>query len=129
MTSPENPDHAAGIGSALVTVAAIGVLLVIVFGVASGGRAALGVGVGVAAAVSNLWVIGRVVRGFLTGGGSKGLWFVVVLVKLSLLFGGLYWLLGTGWVDLMPIIIGYGALPIGIVLAQLRGAQPVGEES
>jgi hypothetical protein len=40
---------------------------------------------------------------------------------------GLWLLVRAGVVDLLPLIIGYGALPLGIFAAQVGGTSPIHE--
>lgn len=51
-------------------------------------------------------------------------WGVFALLKILVLFGGIGLLLMRGWVEAIPLVIGYGVLPLGItastVLASLR---------
>ena len=65
-----------------------------------------------------LWTIDRTVRTLLSGV-LQVPWVVVSVVKyLALLFGA-YLLLQRGDVPLLPVVAGYAALPLGIVLGQL----------
>jgi hypothetical protein len=128
-TTTHSADSDAGIGGALWATAAIAAVAVVAGYFVGGPRVALGVGLGGVVAGANLWLIARVVRAFLSPGGSKAPWFALVLLKLTVLVGGAFLLLHTGVIDLMPLIVGYGALPLGIVLAQLRPAGPAGGES
>jgi hypothetical protein len=116
-----------GVERALWAVALMGVSSTVVAGVLGGGSVALSVAVGALAGLGNLWVLARVVRGFI-GGTSKVPWPVVVLVKLVVLYGGLYILVQSGFVAPLPLIFGWGALPLGIVAAQLGARRPVSEK-
>jgi hypothetical protein len=88
---------------------------------------ASGVMLGGLIAFSNLWVHARVVKMYLAGGGR--VWAVVGLIKVSLLFGFIYVLVQRDLVGLVPLIAGYGALPVGILAAHLRPAPaPATEE-
>jgi hypothetical protein len=117
-----------GIGGALRAVVLVGIAASVAAVALVGPRVALGVGIGAAAAAANLWVLTRVVRGFLSG--ANGLpWGVIALVKMTFLFGGLYLLVKSGVAGVMPLVLGFGALPVGIVLSQMWAAPTVGEES
>jgi hypothetical protein len=60
------------------------------------------------------------------GDGKRGgaAWGVFAVLKMFLLFGGIFVLLTKGLVDPMPLVVGYGVLPLGIVasaaVARLR---------
>lgn len=83
------------------------------------GRTALSIALGAALGAGNLWAIARIVRGFLAARGARAPWTLMALVKMSALFGIWMLLLATGFVELMPLVIGFGALPIGIVASEL----------
>lgn len=114
-----------------------------------GARAGLSVAVGGVAAVGNLVVLASLVRGLTTpapeganedeAGGEKAeardpeapkragrrggvAWAVLGVVKITVLFGGLWLLLTRGWVDPIGLVVGYGALPIGIAASTLGRA-------
>lgn len=80
---------------------------------------------GAATGLLNLWVLGRTVRALL-GGGSGGAWLVAAGMKLCVLLGALYLLFDARLIDGLALMVGLGALPIGIVLAQL--APPPSED-
>lgn len=106
---------------------AVGLLACAVGGALFGVRVAAFVMLGASLALSNLWVHARVVKMYLAGGGP--VWAVVGLVKVTLLFGLVYVLVSRGVVELMPLVAGYGALPIGIAVSHLRPAPgPASEE-
>jgi hypothetical protein len=124
MTKPTTaPDSLA---ATLRAVAVVGATATGVAAVVGGGRAMLGVGIGAAVALGNLWLVGRVVRGFISGT-MQAPWGFVAAMKFALLVGGLWLLLRSGVVDLFPLVIGYGALPLGIFASQLGGSSPVRE--
>ena len=49
-------------------------------------------------------------------------WGAFALVKIIVLFGGIWVLLTRGWVDPMPLVVGYGVLPLGITASGLFGS-------
>jgi hypothetical protein len=108
----------------------VGVVGLVAFGVSLGffGLAtAFSVLAGAVLAFSNLWVHTRVVKMYLAGGGR--VWAVVGLIKVTLLFGLIYLLVRREFVSVMPLIAGYGALPLGILASHLRPQPgPVTEE-
>jgi hypothetical protein len=46
-------------------------------------------------------------------------WGAFGLLKIVVLFGGIYVLLTKGLVDPMPLVVGYGVLPLGIAASSL----------
>jgi hypothetical protein len=46
-------------------------------------------------------------------------WGLFGVLKLVVLFGGIYVLLTKGLVDPMPLVVGYGVLPLGIAASSL----------
>jgi hypothetical protein len=95
-----------------------GALLAALF---AGVHAMLGVAVGAGLAAANLWTIGLVMRGYMGQLNPNVPWALVGMLKFILLFAGVYALLKSGVVPAGPLFIGYGALPLGIVGAQLGG--------
>ncbi len=82
------------------------------------GRAASGVLVGGAIAVANLWVFKKLGQAFLSNSGStRALWGVIGAVKFVVLLVGVGLLLRYGVVDAIALIVGYGALPVGITVS------------
>ena len=53
------------------------------------------------------------------GGSGRVLWAVLAVVKMLLLFGGIWLLLTTGKVAPIGLVVGYGVLPLGMVAAAL----------
>jgi hypothetical protein len=116
-------DETGDLAAAAWAIASIGALATLVALLVVGGRAAIGVGVGATLGVVNLWAISRVVRAFVAGSARLS-WATVALVKLTVLFGVVYLLWSSGSVDVVTLFIGYGAVPVGIVAAQLRTSAP-----
>ncbi len=110
---------------ALFWVALVGGLAVLLTTPAQGVGFGLNVAGGAALAWGNLWLTCRVVSAFLQE--RPGPWTAVALVKFSLLIGALYLLFRGGLVQGLPFIVGLGALPVGVALAQFAPAQPVRE--
>lgn len=113
---------------AMWAVALVGVATTVAAAFLGGALAARSVALGAAVAAANLWVITVVVRGMLGGKQSRVPWPLVAVLKMGVLFGGLYLMLEGGWVDLLPLLAGYGALPLGIVAGQAGAPRPVEEE-
>ena len=116
------------VATALWSVAIVGLVLTLlslqVFGVGGVVSTALGG----ALAVLNLWLIARMVRGFL-GGGPGRAWGPIGMIKLAALFIVLGIILKRGFAEVLPLALGYAALPLGIVLAQLKPTSPVSREN
>jgi hypothetical protein len=110
------------LSAAIAAVAMVGIVIGVLAGVLSGSRALLGTGLGSLLATLNLWVIARIGRAFISPRGTRLPWSLIALTKFSVLFGAVYLLVSRGWVDTLPLLIGYAALPVGIVAAQLRSA-------
>lgn len=85
-----------------------------------GGRAGASVAFGGLVALLNLWGISRIVKGILSGEGTGASWGLVALFKILALFGGIFLVLRQGYFDLLPVVIGYGALPLGVVIGSTR---------
>ena len=105
------------LNAAYVCVAASGVLLLVVSALYSGPRSLAGVALGVVLAISNLWVLERVVGVYLQA--ERGRWALMALVKSTALFVIVGLLVKTGAIDVLPLVAGFGALPAGVVLAGL----------
>ena len=117
----------ASMSTAYVGVAASGVLLLVGSGVAFGARVSAAVALGVVLAVSNLWVLERGVRVFLQN--ERGRWAFIALLKAGALFGMVALLVKSGAVDVLPLTVGFGALPLGVVLGGLWPVASAREES
>jgi hypothetical protein len=71
-------------------------------------------------------VIARSVRAYFGGQGGVG-WGLFAVLKFSALVVGLYLLFRSGFVQGLPLAVGLGSLPIGIVLAELAAPLAVKE--
>lgn len=125
MTSDTTTPDDAGLAAAQRAVVLVGAACALGFGAAFGFHFGLGVAVGALVAAANLWAVSRVVRAFLSGA-SPLPWTLLSLFKLCALFGGMYLMLRAG-LPVLPLVIGLGALPVGITAAQLRSA-PAAQE-
>jgi hypothetical protein len=108
-----------GLREALYAVLIVGLVLALGSGALGSLRWALTVGSGALLAAVNLWALGCVVRGLLWSGRSRAAWALLAVLKFSVLVVGCYWLLTAGVVELLPLAVGYDALPLGIVITQL----------
>jgi hypothetical protein len=120
MPHPDEDDH--GLRAALWAVAICGALLTLASPFVLGRGGILGVALGSAIATLNLWSLGRIGRAFVNGAGLP--WVLLGAFKLVGLLILLAVVLKLGITTVIPLAIGYGALPVGIVFAQLGGARP-----
>jgi hypothetical protein len=109
------------LGRPLFAVVAIGVLLAGGAWLLKGQPAGLGVGIGALVASLNLWVFTRIGTAMVSGTGRSAGWGLVALLKLLMLFGGVFAILKKDLADPLSFLIGYLALPIGIVASQFLG--------
>jgi hypothetical protein len=116
-----SPDEESGVRAALWGVALTGAVLTLVSPFVIGTHAILGVALGSAIAVLNLWVLARIVRAFMNGAGLP--WVVFAAFKLVGLLALVAVVLKLGLTTVVPLAVGYVALPIGIVFAQLGAAR------
>lgn len=132
----EAPDERDGATVATIAAAVLGALFSVLALVFFGGRAAGSVLVGAVIAVSNLVMLRAIIRAILRppeedddgenpssderskeGGGA--VWGVFAVVKILVLFGVVGLLLTKGLVDPIPLVVGYGVLPLGITASAL----------
>lgn len=136
MREPRRPPEDSTYGAAMVAVALAGAALALGAFSLYGGKAAASVAFGTLLAVANLFVLGKVIRAMLpepepasngepeaqepgTKKGSPATWGVFALLKVVGLFGVVLVAVNANWVSPLGFLAGYGALPIGIVMAQL----------
>ncbi len=128
MTSPEpeskNGWLDAGLRAAMIGVAVSAGVFVLGAAFLFDSRAALGVAVGGAFALANLWAFARMADAFLSRRGKTAPWTVFALLKLGLLFGGVLMILRSGIAAPLALLVGYGALPVGITFGTLFGPKP-----
>lgn len=87
--------------------------------------AALSAPLGAAIGLGNLWASSKGLAA-LVSNRALGPWGVFMFIKLSLTGLVLYGLFRSGWVSPLPLVIGLGAVPVSLALAQLftpRAAQ------
>jgi hypothetical protein len=111
-----------GLGRALTAVAVASVVLTLLAPFAFESGAMLGVAIGGALAVSNLWAITLVVRGFLKGAGLP--WGAFAALKFLALLFIVFIVIKNHWAGIVPLALGYAALPLGISVAQLGRGGP-----
>jgi hypothetical protein len=128
MSDPGRPDRADGHRRHLVGVGATGIVLILSAAGLGGPGWAFGAAVGGAIALANLWALGVLTRGLLLGTRRKAAYIVLAVLKFGVLVGGCTALVRAGVVGLLPLALGYGALPLGIIVAELASRRAVGEE-
>ena len=115
--TPKRRDPA--LRAAVKAVAVTGVVLAVLAAVFSDLRAAVGVFLGGALATANLALFIRLGDAFLDQKGPRTPWALLGFLKLLALFGAVYLILRRGDVSALALVVGYGALPIGITLSNL----------
>lgn len=128
-TLPPKTETDAVLTAALWSVALAGIVLAVLAGMFGGARALLGAALGGGIATANLWALIRLVRVLFNARGPRLPWTLALTAKFSLLLGAVFWLIRSELVDVIPLLVGYLALPVGTVAGQLRGAQPAREEA
>jgi hypothetical protein len=122
---PEGPGVGnAQLRSAIGAVAGCGVLFAVLAAAFADVQTGAGVLLGGAIATLNLFVFIRISQAFVARQGNTVPWAVVAVLKLVLLFGGVWLLLKSGWVSGLSLAIGYAALPFGVTFASLFGPKP-----
>jgi hypothetical protein len=133
MSAPGEPaDHEgtsrplgdASMRAAIVAVLVFGLFFSVVGFAVMGARVGLGVLLGGAVATVNLLVFARVGQAFMDRKGTAAPWGAVAVLKLVLLFGGVWLVLESGLVSALSLAAGYAALPFGITFASLFGPKP-----
>jgi hypothetical protein len=109
---------------ALTSVGLVGVLFAIGALVGWGYGSAAGVALGAALAVANLWVLGKIGAAFLSDASKRrAIWGLAGVVKFAVLAVILFLLIKHQVVHPLALIVGYGALPVGITFAGLAGSR------
>jgi len=118
------------LGRPVFAVAAIGGLATLGALILGSLHAAMGVAIGAGIATANLWMFTRIGTAVIAGHGRpSSSWGILAAVKLVVLFGGVTVLLKMEIADPVAFLVGYLALPVGIVSSQLLGLAPDYEES
>jgi hypothetical protein len=119
--------------ASLVAVALCGAALALGALVVLGPKTAFSVAVGAAIAAGNLWALARIVTALLAANhddarpSHEGAWSLVALVKMLGLLAVVWLLMRYAAVSPLPMLVGFGALPMGIAIGSLvsdRGAPP-----
>jgi hypothetical protein len=114
-------DDDQGVRAALIAIAITGGLLTLASPFVLGKGAVFGVALGAAIAAFNLWALARIVRAFMNGAGLP--WVLLGAMKLFGLLAVVALVLHLGIAGVVPLAVGFVALPIGIVFAQMGAAQ------
>jgi hypothetical protein len=110
-----------GLRAALWAIALTGAALTLAAPFLIGREGIVGVALGAGIAAFNLWSLGRIVRAFMNGAGLP--WVLLAAFKLVGLLIVVAVVLKLGVTTVVPLAVGYTALPIGIVFAQLSVAR------
>jgi hypothetical protein len=116
------------LGRPVYAVAVIGVMSSFGALLFAGTAAAVGVAVGASVATLNLWAFTRIGTVFLSRRGLRTSWGLLAIFKLVGLFAAVGLVLKMEVADPISFLIGYLALPVGIVASQLLGLQADYEE-
>ncbi len=119
MSDIEKNEPQTGVRRAILAVSMVGLVGTVTSIWLGGASTARSVAIGAAIAVGNLWLLAQMVRGFLGRSGAAAPWSVIAVLKFVALFGAMYVLVKARVVSLLPCVFGFGALPIGIVLAEV----------
>jgi hypothetical protein len=111
--------------AAIVAVAVVGAGFTAFAAFAFSLGTAFSVAVGATIATLNLWILARIMRALMPAegetaqaGASRG-WALAALLKMLGLFAGVWILMSRHLVDPVPLLCGFGALPIGIAIGSI----------
>jgi hypothetical protein len=119
ITKTAKTDSQGALRIALWSVALVGASGAMLAGIVGGLRPMLSLSAGALLAFTHLWLIALVIRGRAGQLSPNVPWGLVGVLKFVVLFGAMYVLVKSHWVEVLPLFIGYGALPLGIVAAQM----------
>jgi hypothetical protein len=122
----DDAERPTGVLSLAWPVAAVAVVLTALTPFVLGTSEMRGVAVGGALATANLAAIGLVVRGVMRGAMLS--WGSLAAVKFAALLFVTFIIVKNHWAGIIPLALGYAALPLGIVVGQLTRATPVRKE-
>lgn len=122
MSEEKARNKRSGLRAYIVTVLAIGLLEALAALFVAGWRAGFSIVIGAAIAAANLVLLGHLVRAFLDPVRPRRRWVGLSVLKLAVLACAMYLPVKTGLAQVLPLMIGFGALPVGIVVAQLFAA-------
>lgn len=120
MATTKSPAHDGGaLKNSLIAVALVGVVASLVSFYFFGLQGFVGTALGGAIAVANLWAVSRIVRGIIEEPAFRARWSLLAVMKLTTLVGVVFTLVTSGIAPIIPLAIGYAALPVGVVIGQL----------
>lgn len=111
--------------TSIAAVALVGAGLALVALVIFGMSTALSVAVGGAIAAGNLWALARIIAALLPDAAhsarsqNKAAWALLAVLKMFGLIVAVWLLMRHGVVSPLPMVVGFGALPIGIAIGSL----------
>ncbi|HEX8796315.1 MAG TPA: ATP synthase subunit I [Polyangiaceae bacterium] len=109
------------IASVALVGAGFALVALVVFGVST----AFSVAAGAAIAAGNLWALARIIAALLPDDAqsarsqSKAAWALLAVLKMFGLIVAVWLLMRHGVVAPLPMMVGFGALPIGIAIGSL----------
>lgn len=113
--SPFDPAMRSAVMCVAICAGILGIGALLLYGF----REALGVLIGGAIATANLVVFARLGRALLDPKAAKGVWFLIAMLKVVVLFGGVWLLMKHDVVSGLALAVGYGSLPLGITIGTL----------
>ncbi len=111
--------------ASIAAVALVGAGLAFVALLVFGMEAAFSVAVGSAIAAGNLWALARIIAALLPDDAhsarsqSKAAWALLAVLKMFGLIVAVWLLMRHGVVSPLPMLVGFGSLPIGIAIGSL----------
>ncbi len=130
--STATPAMDARMKTAIVAVLVFGAICTVFAGLGWGFRPAISAGIGGLLASSNLYALARIlgallapmehadpVEGAPTAASRRASvagWAFLAVAKMTVLFGGIWLLMLRGYVEALPLLVGYGSLPLGIAV-------------
>lgn len=121
---PEDEGPDAPLRAAMYAVAAVGGAFTLGAFLFIDTQAGLSVLAGAIIAVVNLLAFARIVHAFLGKTKRTAPWALLAVLKLLVLFGGIFLLVKSELVSALWLAAGYAALPFGITLGSLLGPKP-----
>jgi F0F1-type ATP synthase assembly protein I len=105
----------------MIVIAVLGVLVAAVGATLYGHKAGISAAIGAAIAMANLYALAHIVRALTTPGASSSAagWTFAFMLKIVVLLAGVWLLLRAGVVTLLPLIVGYMTLIVGLGVGNL----------
>ncbi len=127
MSTSASPDQRAALKAALWCIALLAPLLALGGFLLFGALGLLASVAGSAIAFVNLWAVARIVRGMVEETRLRSRWSLLAVLKMTALIGAVFALVRLG-LPILAVAIGYGALPVGILIGQLWAPAPADED-